>query len=72
MQGGRDVIHFDGVCPLLLCFATGPHDHQICPKCGAVAYGNIYCDECKRKVDIHRELAIIELQTRKETLEKGG
>jgi len=55
-------IQFDGPCPLLLCFATRPHSHPICPKCGAVGYGNISCDECRRNVDIHRELAIIEVQ----------
>ena len=57
-----DKIHFDGVCPLLMCLADTPHEHPICPKCGAVAYGNICCDECSRNVDIHRELAIIEIQ----------
>ncbi len=54
-------IHFDGPCPLLMCLADGEHDHQICPECGAVAYGNICCVECRRNVDIHRELAIIEI-----------
>ncbi len=57
-----EYMEFDGPCPLLMCLADCPHDHPICPKCGAVAYGNISCDECRRNVDIHRELAIIELQ----------
>lgn len=57
-----EYIEFDGPCPLLLCFAEGPHQHPICPKCGAVGYGNISCDECRKNVDIQRELAIIELK----------
>ena len=61
-------MHFDGPCPLLLCLADCPHDHPICPVCGAVAYGNISCNECRRNVDIHKELAIIELQANK----RGG
>ena len=55
-------MHFDGSCPFLLCLADCPHDHPICPKCGAVGYGNICCEECRRNTDIHKELAIIELQ----------
>ena len=58
-------MHFDGPCPFLLCLAGCPHDHSICPKCGAVGYGNIYCDECRRNVDINRELAIIEINASK-------
>lgn len=59
-------VKFDGPCPFLLCFATGPHSHPICPKCGTVRYGNMFCDECRKNVDIHRELALIELNA------KGG
>ena len=58
----RKVMHFDGPCPLLMCLADCPHDHPICPRCGAVGYGNISCDECRNNVDINRELAIIEIQ----------
>lgn len=57
-------LELDGPCPLLMCFAEGPHKHPICPKCGAVAYGNIVCAECRRNTDIHRELAVIELKHR--------
>ncbi|MBA7468388.1 hypothetical protein ES707_03636 [subsurface metagenome] len=57
-------MEFDGPCPLLMCLAEGRHEHPICPKCGAVAYGNISCAECRRNVDIHRELAIIECNQR--------
>jgi hypothetical protein len=49
-----ETIHFDGVCPFLMCLETGPHDHPICPKCGAVRYGNIGCPECRAH---HPELA---------------
>ena len=58
-------VHFDGSCPFLLCLADCPHDHPICPKCGDVGYGNICCDKCRQNIDIHRELAIIELQASK-------
>lgn len=56
-----EYIEFDGACPLLICLATGLHKHPICPKCGAVGYGNIGCDNCRRNVDMERELAIIQL-----------
>ena len=65
-ERGSGRIHFDGPCPFLLCLADCPHDHPVCPVCGAVAYGNIFCEECRGNVDIHRELAIIELNA------KGG
>lgn len=45
------LMHFDSVCPFLMCLETGPHSHEICPKCGAVWYGNIYCDECMNHAD---------------------
>lgn len=63
----RDTVQytqFEGPCPFLMCLAVGPHRHPICPKCGAVGYGNISCDECRRNVDIHKELAIIEMKER--------
>ena len=66
----QQYMHFDGCCPFLLCFADCPHDHPICPKCGAVGYGNISCAECRNNIDIHRELAIIELDEIKR-LEEG-
>ena len=40
-------ITFDGPCPFLTCFKTEPHTHPICPACGAVRYGNLYCEECR-------------------------
>ena len=32
----EQLMHFDGPCPFLTCLETGPHDHPICPDCGAV------------------------------------
>lgn len=40
-------VHFDGSCPFLFCLKTGPHDHPVCEKCGAVRYGNFRCDTCQ-------------------------
>lgn len=62
-----ETIHFDGPCPLLLCLAEVPHDHPICPKCGAVAYGNISCDECRKNVDINTELTILQFKKQDDT-----
>lgn len=39
---------FDGPCPFISCLETNPHSHPICPKCGAVKYGNAMCDECRK------------------------
>lgn len=37
----------DGPCPFLTCLETGPHEHAVCPTCGAVRYGNpFYCQTC--------------------------
>jgi hypothetical protein len=44
------VMHFDGPCPLLTCFYTGPHSHPICPRCGAVGYGNLTCPVCREHI----------------------
>lgn len=50
-------MHFDGPCPYLFCQETGPHDHPICPDCGAVRCGNIFCPTCRRLwMDIGPEL----------------
>lgn len=40
-------IFFLGVCPFLTCLRTEPHSHPICPECGAVRYGNIFCAFCR-------------------------
>lgn len=47
-------MHFDGPCPFLTCLKTEPHDHPICPKCGAVRYGNLYCEECRNHLEERR------------------
>jgi len=41
-------VHFGGPCPFLTCLETGPHEHPVCPECGAVRYGNFYCPVCRR------------------------
>jgi hypothetical protein len=45
----EEAMHFDGLCPFLTCLELGPHDHPICPACGAVNYGNMFCDTCQRE-----------------------
>lgn len=42
---------FDGPCPFLTCLAQGPHTHPICPECGSVRYGNMFCPECWRQME---------------------
>jgi len=37
----------ESACPFLLCCQTGPHSHSICPECGTVRHGNIYCKNCR-------------------------
>ena len=34
-------------CPFLLCNQPKPHKHPVCPKCGAVGFGNILCQVCR-------------------------
>jgi hypothetical protein len=52
-----ETMHFDGPCPFLTCLKTGPHDHPVCPKCGALRYGNLYCEECqKHRPEIDAEI----------------
>lgn len=41
-------VFIDGPCPFLTCHDTGPHGHDICPECGAVAFGNAFCGTCVR------------------------
>lgn len=37
----------NGPCPFLTCLETGPHEHPVCPDCGAVRYGNPFgCPTC--------------------------
>ncbi len=57
-----EYMEFDGPCPLLLCLATGKHKHPICPKCGGVGYGNLFCEECRNKVDIQKAISIIQFE----------
>ncbi len=47
MQKVKQYVSFDGPCHFLSCLETGPHFHPICPVCGAVRYGNLFCKECR-------------------------
>lgn len=38
-------------CPFLLCLVREPHTHPACPDCGAVRYGNLFCDTCRQLRD---------------------
>ena len=35
-------------CPFLACLVKEAHTHPACPDCGAVRYGNAFCDTCCR------------------------
>lgn len=39
-------VHSPGPCPLLRCLEAGPHNHPVCPDCGAVDHGNAFCVTC--------------------------
>lgn len=41
-------MYFDGSCPFLLCIEQEPHTHPICPLCGAVKFGNVCCETCRK------------------------
>ncbi|MFA5186475.1 MAG: hypothetical protein WC551_08370 [Patescibacteria group bacterium] len=40
-------MRFEGPCPFLFCQETGPHSHPVCPQCGGVNFGNIFCPTCQ-------------------------
>lgn len=44
-------MHFDGPCLFLTCLETGPHDHEICPTCRALRYGNLFCNTCRERIN---------------------
>lgn len=41
------VVLTGATCPFLLCLVTEAHTHPVCPDCGAVRYGNIFCPTCR-------------------------
>lgn len=45
-MGSLRWVELAGPCPFLTCEAEGPHRHPICPSCGAVRFGNLFCAEC--------------------------
>src|SRR5438445_4572934 len=40
-------VDFDGPCPFLMCLEREPHRHAVCPSCGAIRFGNMFCDLCR-------------------------
>ena len=48
MKKVKKYVPFDGPCPFLMCLETGPHVHPVCPECGSVRYGNMFCKECRK------------------------
>lgn len=47
-----EIDHCEGPCPFLSCLEEEPHDHYICPNCGAVRFGNPLCNTCKMQHEI--------------------
>lgn len=44
-----------GPCPLISCGEQGPHEHAVCPTCGAIRYGNpFHCLTCNVVVSAER------------------
>lgn len=43
----EEYVPFEGPCPFLTCLQIGPHEHPVCPDCGAVRWGNMYCETCR-------------------------
>jgi hypothetical protein len=56
-------VQFDGPCPFLTCGEKGPHSHPVCPECGAVRYGNLFCETCRQ----NRSLIDAEINVSMET-----
>jgi hypothetical protein len=45
-------VRFEGTCPFVGCAKTYPHEHSTCPDCGAVRFGNMFCNTCVKTWDI--------------------
>lgn len=48
-------ITIDGYCPFLTCSEPSPHQHAVCPDCGAVRYGNMFCGTCVAHQEVERD-----------------
>ena len=35
-------------CPIIWCPLADAHEHKVCPGCGALEYGNVFCTACKK------------------------
>ena len=47
-----DLLWFSGPCSFFFCTEKGLHFHPVCPKCGAVRFGNFFCDYCQEQYKI--------------------
>lgn len=56
---GTDSIFIDGSCWFLTCLETGPHGHDMCPDCGAVRFGNLFCRTCLTHAAISEEVRAV-------------
>ena len=54
IREGAATVRAASPCPMATCIVAGPHDHAICPDCGAVRFGNISCDTCREHHDAER------------------
>lgn len=52
---GPAAVFVDGSCPFLTCLDSGPHGHDVCPACGAVRFGNMFCATCVRTWELSEE-----------------
>jgi len=48
---GVSAVFLDGPCLFLTCLETGVHGHDVCPECGAVRFGNVFCRTCLTRCD---------------------
>ena len=53
--GTTSITHevFDALdCPFPSCLAEDFHSHLVCPDCGAVRFGNLYCQgRCRQYIE---------------------
>lgn len=71
-QIGAEFMDFDGQCPFLACVEDEPHKHAICPNCGAVRFGNLYCYACREYHEAVREELALEKMRAREAAEVEG
>jgi hypothetical protein len=57
--GAPNAIFFDAHCPFLMCTEAEPHGHDVCPECGAVRFGNLWCRTCLTHAPISAEFRAV-------------